>query len=1064
MSPRAEATVWPSGQAREQALHRAAASAPGGLLLGGELVYTFQGANALLPRLWAQVPGAHEPARPLAELAGPLLVQNILAEPSPGQPSLAGLSRGRRFPHRLWRLLVGLKAARLTPAHLRALQGPGGSRREALALMLESYLRALASRGLADEADMLDQVEARLAKGGGLPLIDSWQSLVVKQALWLRPAELRLLRMLAGRVPVRVEFALVPPRGQEDRGVFRLLAKTADALERGDSGIEVSWRDLQGEGGPLAEVALNAWDEAKSGAPNGGALELVRSPGAYAEVEALLGRARELADAGVPCSEMELVFPDLSLYGQMAEDVAARLGLPLSFRRPEPLAASPLAQSLMELLSLPQRGYPRVELARVWDSPYLGPALARVLQVPQPRDAARLLSEAGYVDGRETPARDWLQEARGRVRPSRQDRLHDLAQACGALTAWLAPLDQAQTLEDFASRIGQMLSLLEPAARLSQDAHDPEAAGVLARDLNAAAGLERALSGLHQAAVQVSGGERLSPGRLLALLRQALEQQDAGRGAGARGGVRVLRLEDAHGLEPAWLLAGGLSQEEFPARPPDLRLISGEERIALGRAAGLPVWRTEDEEFGGQEMRLLLLLGSAHQGAMLACAATDMGGGPRSPSLLLSRLAASLGREDDLAVPPGGVYGQTPPLQACPDERSLWASLARAALHPSVKEARDAALAQALLYEITRQAVLAKRWSSLAARSVVEERRARLEVLGEASRRELAGPFEGLLPDGPAHDLLQAILDQPARRRLSPTSLEQYAACPMAWFLGRVLGLAPEDEPAWDLAGRFEGEWVHAALAAFFTPRDFDPTWDAAQQAARLQDCLAQAGRDLADQGRAGHGLVQQARREVLLTALNQVVAEEMAALEGMRPLTVEAEFGREDDGLKIEVEQGEPLRLHGRLDRLDQGQGELRVVDYKHSLSPRAAKDPVRRNELAISAFQVPVYLAAARDLWGGPGDALSARLVPTRRRDSGPGLLSLEPDAPLLSEDAEVRRALAEEDAPNLFNAVAALWGRLSKGDYLATPEKATCGYCSLGGVCRSRLDPAAALEDAP
>ncbi|MCB2226515.1 MAG: PD-(D/E)XK nuclease family protein [Desulfarculaceae bacterium] len=1063
MIERAEALVWPSGQAREQALSRAAASAPGGLLLGGEHHYTFQGTNPLLPSLWAQTPAAKGGARPLGELAGPILVQGILGELSPAQASLAGLARGRRFPHRLWRLLVGLKAAGLAPQDLRDLHGPGASRREALALVLETYLAALNSRGLLDEADFLAQVEAHLKAGGTLSLLDAWSGLTVKQALWLRPAEVRLLKALALRLPVRVKFAMTHPRDDQG-GVFRLMKKTAKALEREDSNIEVLWSDLEGEGGPLAEMALAEWGESSPAPSDHAALELVRAPGAYAEVEALVARARALADSGVPCSDILLVFPDLSLYGQMAEDVAGRLGLPLSFRRPEPLAGSPLAQAFLELLALPQRGYPRVELARVWDSPYLGPALSRLLKVPRPQGAARLLSAAGYVDAHETPAREWLQGADDQVHHSLKDGLRELADACGALRAWLAPLDQPQTLEEYAAILDKMLSLLQPAANLEAPVTDSDAAVALARDLNAAAGLERALTGLQRAAGQVGGAEALSPGRLLALLRQALEQQDAGRGAGARGGVRVLRLEDAHGLEPAWLLAGGLNQEEFPSRPSDLRLLDHDERIKLGGKAHLPVWRTEDEEFSGQEMRLLLLLGSARQGAVLASAAADLGGAPRSPSLLLSRLAKALGREAELEAPSGGVYGQTPALKDCPDERSLWAALAREALRPSNAPPPSAALAQALLFEIASRDELAERWRSLAARATVEERRARLEAMGEAGRRAQAGPFEGLIPAGPAQELLQAILADLARRRLSPTSLESYAACPMAWFLGRILGLAEEDEPAWDLAGRIEGDWVHATLARFFAPEEFDPSWDADALAARLDACLQEAGEKLAAKGRAGHGLVREARREVLRTALNQVVTEEMDALGELRPFAVEKDFGREDEGLSVAVEQGEPLRLRGRLDRLDRSEGELRVVDYKHSLSERAAKDPVRPKELAVSAFQVPVYLAAARRFWGSPDDALSARLVPTRRRDGGPGLLSLKPDDPLLSEDPEVRRRLDLEGQPNLFNAVAALWGRLSGGDFLATPENATCDYCALGGVCRSRLDPAAALEDTP
>jgi len=1062
--PRRAATVWPNGQAREQAQSRVAAQAPGGLVLGQGETYTFRGTNPLLPALWASLPAGHGDAQPLAELAGPLLVQHIVAELGRELPSLAGLSRGRRFPHRLWRLLVGLKAAGLTPQHIESLPGPGASRRHTLAQVFTAYLERMHRAGLADEADQIDAVVGHLDTGKSLPLMEQWSGLRVRQALWLRPSELRLLRALSSRVPVEVEFALVPPRTDAGGGVHRLLVKTADALERGGHDIEVTWRDLQGEGGPLAELALAVGRSEAGPLPKSQGLELVRAPGVYAECEALVARARGLVDSGVPAHEVLLVFPDLSLHGQMAGDVAARLGLPLSFRRPEPLAGTPLAQAFIGLLSLPQQGYPRVELARVWDSPYLGPALASVLQEPHPQGAARLLSQAAYVDARETPTRDWLRDARNRVPARNQSRLQDLARACGALAAWLAPLDRAQGLAEYAERLRRMLSRLNLASHLAPTGNGQSAAQVTARDLNSASGLERAVAGLGQAADQINSGQAHTPGRLLAMLRQALEQQDAGRVADARGGVRVLRLEDAQGLEPAYLLAGGLNLEEFPARPSDLRLLSGPERIALGRAAGLPVWRTEEEEFGGQVLRLLLLMGSARQGATLSCAAADMSGAPRSPSLLLSQLAKGLDREADLATPAGGVYGETPPLDQCAEERSLWASLSRAALRPHKSEPVEAALAQGALHQLARDQATADRWRSLAGRAMVEQNRLRLETLGLEARRALAGPCNGLLLSDQAQELLRAVLASPKRRRMSPSSLEGYAACPMAWFLQKILGLAEEDEPAWELAASAEGEWVHAALARFFAPKEFDPAWDAEQQAARLQACLEQARQELAAKGSAGHSLVQSARRGVLLTSLGQVVAAEMADMGDRRPRRVEAEFGREDSGLEIAVADGEPLGLHGRLDRLDTGPGQLRVVDYKHSSRATAAQDPLRENELAVGAFQVPVYLAAARRFWGSPDDALSARLVPTRRRERGPAVLALEPGDPLLIEDPAQRRDLAARGQANLFNAVAGLWERISTGDFLATPENALCEYCSLAGVCRARLDPAASLEDAP
>ncbi|MEW5914141.1 MAG: PD-(D/E)XK nuclease family protein [Thermodesulfobacteriota bacterium] len=1053
MSPAGPAAqVWPSSEALLEQLARRARASPGGLLLGHSHLYTFHGMNSLLARLWAELPAERTTGRPLAELAGPLLVQNLLGELGAREPLLLGLGRGRRFPHRLWRLLVGLKSAGLEPGHLERLDGPGGTRRRGLALLLDAYNQALQQRGLLDEADQLAILERFLAGGGRLPLLEQWPGLEVKRALWLLPAELRLLRALAGRVPVRVEFALTPPLGAE-QAVFDLLEATARSLEADPKQrVEPMWPDSEALGGPLAALALGLWRP--DAAPAGGeALTLLRAPGRYAEVEALLGRALELIQAGARPHEIALVFPNLALYGQMAADVAGRLGLPLSFRRPEPLASTPLAQAMLDLLSLPPKGYRRVDLGRVWDSPYLGATLARRLEAPWPQGAGRLLAMAGYVDARETPVQVWLQRVAA-GRPDQTRSLERLAQACAALTAWLAPLDRPQPLGQYVERVTRLLDLLDPAPALLRGL-EPGAwpAQVLARDLGSLQGLRRALQGLTRAAEQVGEGAALSPGRLLALLRQALEQDELTAAGGARGGIKVLRLEDAHGCAFRHLLMGGLNQAEFPARPSDLHLLSSSERLALGRAAGLPVWRTDQEEYGGQVLRLTWLLAAAQDSAMLTCAAADQSGAPSEPSLVFSDLVQALGRPEVLEGASGAVFGELPPLERCLEPRALWGGLAQALLRPSPTPQPDTALAQAVLAGLAQEPAAAQRWQDLARRAQVEEHRLRLEALAETARLEQAGPFDGRLRSAQAQELLAALLAAPARRRLSPSSLEAYAACPLSWFLSRLLDLPEPLEPGWDLERSQEGGWVHRALAEFFRPDEFDPAWDAAQQQERLETCLARTRSEL-----GGHALVHGAREQVLRRCLAVVVARELKAMTPLRPTRVEEELGGNDGGLAVPLPQGGELLLHGRLDRLDQGPGLLRVVDYKHASLKNAITGPLRAEDLGATAFQVPVYLAAARQFFGQAADSMQARVVPTRRTEFEPMAQDFAADDPFFASDAGQREQMLAAGQPNLFNGILALWQRLSSGDFVAQPSKDACAYCTLAGVCRSRVNPAA------
>ncbi|MBI5521804.1 MAG: PD-(D/E)XK nuclease family protein [Desulfarculus sp.] len=1077
MSPDAAwAEIWPSRLALEQRQRELAASS-GGLHLAGRL-FTFQGRHGIFERLFSQMPPLVG-RRPLAELAGPLLLHQILRQEAPGQGLFAGLRQGRRLPHGLWRLLVQVKAAGFDSQQLLGLASARASERlSALAQLLAQYQERLDSLGLADQADCLAGLEAWLTKGQLPPLLEGWSGLEVRQALWLRPLEVRLLGGLARLMPVRVCFALLEPRA-DPWGVYGLLAATAQALESGHGGdIEVVWRPPRS--GPLAELAARVLDPSQAGPEQPSpALELRRLPGRYAEVEALARRALDLVEAGVPAHHIALVFPDLALYGPLAADVAGRLGLPLSFRRGQPLAAHPLAQALLGLLALPLSGYTRPELAQVWESPYLAAPLAAWLLGPGqavPPGAGRLLARAGYVDGRETPAAAWLRRAAQRWPGREGAALELLARACQGLQAGLAGLglEEPQALGGYARAVGQVLMRLAPpglaGAAGQGGAACPWPQEVAVADLAAWQGLKQARQALEQAADQVGGAEPLSPGRCLALWREVLARAEVGAGQGQAGGVAVLRLEDAQGLRPHTLLMGGLSQAEFPRRPAQ-HLLSRQERLDLGRRAGLPVWRTEEEEYGGQVLRLVLLLSSAREGAWLTSAASDATGRPQAPAFVLSDLARLRGQ--DLPSPAGGVFGQLPPLAEAREPLALWGGLAGALLRPGAPP-EQAGLASALLERLLSEPEQARRWQDIAARARVEQERAALDLLAGPARLAASGAFAGRLLAGPALELLRDRLARPEARRLSPSSLETYAACPLSWYFSRLLGLAEEGQPGWDIERRSEGQWVHHALALFFAPGEFDPAWDGPARRERLTRCLDQAREDLRGQGVFGHDLVWLARRQALLASLGQVVEAEWRELEGLRPLAVEAVLdGQGREGLTLAVDGGAPLTLVGRLDRLDQGPGRLRLTDYKHTSQPaiprQAAYPPLPGKNAPPGdpplegSLQIPIYLAGAAELFAGPGQVLSARLVNTRlpgekrcyTRDLSPG------DA-LLARDPATRQAQAQAGQPNLYNHVQGLWTNLSQGDLAPRPSREHCQYCPYALVCRAR--PTVGLDDDP
>ncbi|MFH1060468.1 MAG: PD-(D/E)XK nuclease family protein [Pseudomonadota bacterium] len=1067
------AEVWPTRLALEERRRELARSAPGGLLLAPPL-FTFGGRSGLLERLAAQLPPGGP--RPLAELAGPLMVHGVLRAMAADEPQFGGLAAGRRLPHRLWRLLVQIKAAGLEAEGLAALaKAQGGDGRLAgLGRLLANYQARLNTQGLCDEADRLAAIEAALAKDWQPPVLKGLAELRVKQALWLRPLDLRLLRALSARVGVLVEFALAEPRAGRP-GVWHLLRATADALESGAAdGIEVTWADATAAGGPLAAAAGALLDLAAPVDGPAPPLALIQAGGRYAEAEALVAKALDLIQNGAPPHQIALVFPDLGLYGPMTADAARRLGLPLSFRRGQPLAGAPLVQAFLALAGLPLAGYPREGLGEVLEAPQLAALLAAWLLGPGghlPAHPGRLLTQAGYVDGRETPPAACLLR---KATQTNNKAYADLAEFCNRLLKQLAGLGLArsQPLTDYVQALSKLWAALTgdggwrtpgPWPRGARPADLPGVAGLQVAEGMAQKALGAALADLAEAARQAGDAQELTPGRCLALVREALAGAELAVGGGQpEGGVAVLRLEDAQGLQPAHLLVGGLNQGEFPQKPGQA-LLGGAERLALGRRARLPVWRTEEEEYGGQVLRLALLLAGAGQSATLACAAADAGGRELAPAFVFAELAARYGPAQPAG---GGAFGQLPDLAAARESLALWGGLARALLSPGREAGAEAELAVAALWHLAQNAPGgAARWTDLAGRAAREARREALDALDPDGRAGGADAFSGRLNAPEAGSLLAAVMAQPERRVLSPSFLDDYHTCPQAWFLGRLLGLAALEAPGWDLERPGEGQWVHRALALYFGPDDTAaPPRVPADPGPRLAACLDLARLQLQGEGKAGHPAVWAARQTVLAACLTEILRREEAELTGWRIAGLEWDLP-EDGGPDLAVDQGPPLRFKGRLDRLerDEEAGRLRVTDYKHTRDKSKLKQsayPPENDEDSsdITSYQIPVYLAGAAAVLGlGPG-GVQGRLVNTRLiSEKTCSTRTVSPGDPLLEKDPIARQALAKAGRVNLYNAVAALWTRLCNGDFVARPETDLCAYCDQRLVCRAR--PAAA-----
>jgi len=559
------------------------------------------------------------------------------------------------------------------------------------------------------------------------------------------------------------------------------------------------------------------------------------------------------------------------------------------------------------------------------------------------------------------------------------------------------------------------------------------------RDLRALRALEGCLADLARAASQAGAQTPRSAGACLSLLKQAvgacsLQERPGGGGRG----IQVLEFGETLAIAPRWLLFGGLVQGEFPLRPASRQLLSGPDRLGQGRAAKMPVWRTDEEEYSGQILALCRLLAACGEGAVLSCPAADSLGRELEPAGALAAIKEMTSLA--LPAPKGGVFGEMPGLDQARDQSSLLFALCRDILG----QGGDPLLATAVLDLWRQTPERARAWQWLAERAARELRRLDLNRAPLAERPGLADESDGRLISGPALGILARVLASPEARTLSATSLETYAACPYLWFLGRVLGLAAWEDPGWEVDPRQEGDWAHEALRLFFDPRETGgigpPLWDPE----RFRDCLARAGRAKAGWQKA-HPMLAEARFEPLFQRLSQVVRQEIEALQGWDILGVEMEMAQEP-GLLAPLGDGEPLRIRGRLDRLERRGKELRVCDYKHTSNPSLPGQAVKVEEFGKSSFQIPLYLLAAQSLAPGPTEEFIGRVCPSKRQHGGPKEVILGLNDPLLAGEGG--------GPPGILAAVAGLWQRMLAGDFVAQPDKQQCAFCDWAGTCRATV----------
>ena len=841
-----------------------------------------------------------------------------------------------------------LKRARISPLDLAAAWSAEEPAQRELAVLFAAYQQWLSDSGWSDLEEMGEMaVDAlgnhpRLMRDIGLLLVDGFDQFDALQ-----------IETIA-RIGSQVQRACITLTGESGsdkppRMAHRRFLRAQRNLEQRLGVVAEAAPTLAPAMAPaLDHLERHLFEFSASAHPFDGAITFLEATDQATEVrEALRWIKRRIIDAGLDPDHLALVARDMTPYRALVREVASEFGVPIRLATREPLATCPVIAALMELLSLPWRGWPWRETIEAWRSPYLdwrclggmqaGDAdlLAEVARWGQVVEGAdqwlealdRLSGAVPAEDSHDDPETEVLRSAPLSLEAAR--RLRGLWEAFVAIlepsaedsirghVAWLEDLIGGEDESDAAGSeslriVAKVLEAREPA--------------LCRRDLAALSQFKTVFGGLVLAEETVGDERPVAYRRFWDELSGVVAAATYEPGQPDQG-VLVADVHDCRGLSFDSVAIIGMAEGIFPAPRREDMLLPDEVRQRLQqRFAGPSLAEESDEPTAFYEA---VTRARTHLFLSRPRLADDGAPWEASPywELALSHYA-------DVQVLRVRSGDPIKAVAAASADEALLASARLAAL-PETGKARAASLREGLLHG-------AAIW---------------------ASRRlaEAQGRFEGDLSE--SRDLIAA--QQSAFSRWSPSGLESYARCPFAFYVGHVLGLEARQAPEEDVDAAKLGTLYHRILERVYQTAGTGA--DVAGLLVALDDVapdeLGSAPRRLGFRATAWWPHQQEEIRQEIANTLSALDA----AAEGFSARYFEQSFGRSGQPALVIVGPGGPrdeIHLRGIIDRVDlDADGHVRVIDYKTFGSPAKFRPD---DMLGGKVLQIGIYALAARDALG--------------------------------------------------------------------------------------------------